>query len=106
MNKREFEDELENEQLLPIDPRFAIQTSYGTIRYLIDAVVELVTNSDDSYKRLEQEGKEVEGKIIIQTRRLKHSKCEKLEAIDFAEGMDKEQLKKALKFAGEASGFE
>lgn len=106
MNKREFEDELENEQLLPIDPRFAIQTSYGTIRYLIDAVVELVTNSDDSYKRLEQEGKEVEGKIIIQTRRLKYSKCEKLEAIDFAEGMDKEQLKKALKFAGEASGFE
>jgi len=106
MNKREFEDELEKEQDLPIDPRLAIQTSYGTIRYLIDAIVELVTNSDDSYKRLEQECKEVEGKIIIQTRRLKYSKCEKLEAIDFAEGMDKEQLKKALKFAGEASGFE
>ncbi len=104
MNKREFEDELEKEQDLPIDPRLAIQTSYGTIRYLIDAVVELVTNSDDSYKRLEQE--EVEGKIIIQTRRLKYSKCEKLEVIDFAEGMNKEQLKKALKFAGEASGFE
>lgn len=106
MNKREFEDELDKEQDLPIDPRLAIQTSYGTIRYLIDAVVELVTNSDDSYKRLEQECKEVEGKIIIHTRRLKYSKCEKLEAIDFAEGMDKEQLKKALKFAGEASGFE
>lgn len=39
-------------------------------------------------------------------KRLKYGKCEKLEAIDFAEGMDKEQLKKALRFAGEASGFE
>ena len=90
MNKREFEDELEKEQDLPIDPRLAIQTSYGTIRYLIDAIVELVTNSDDSYKRLEQACNEVEDKIIIQTRRLKYSKCEKLEVIDFAEGMDKE----------------
>ncbi len=106
MNKEEFEDELEKEQDLPIDPRLAIQTSYGTIRYLIDAIVELVTNSDDSYKRLEQEGIEVEGKIMIRVRRLKYSKCEKLEVIDFAEGMDKEQLKKALKFAGEVSGFE
>ena len=106
INKESFEDELEKEQDLPIDPRLAIQTSYATIRYLIDAIVELVTNSDDSYKRLEQEGAEVQGKIIIQTRRLKYSKCEKLEVIDFAEGMDKQQLKKALKFAGEASGFE
>ena len=106
MNKREFEDELDNEQDLPIDPRLAIQTSYATIRYLIDAIVELVTNSDDSFKRLEQKGVEVEGKIIIRTRRLKYGKCEKLEVIDFAEGMNKEQLKKALRFAGEASGFE
>jgi len=106
MNKREFKDELEEEQDLPIDPRLAIQTSYATIRYLIDAIVELVTNSDDSYKRLEQEGVEVEGKIIIRTRRLKYGKCERLEVIDFAEGMDKEQLKGSLRFAGEASGFE
>ena len=104
MNEGEFENELEEEQDLPTDSRIQIQLSYGTIRYLIDAIVELVTNSDDSYKRLEQEG--VEGRIIIRVRRLKYSKCEKLEVIDFAEGMDKEQLKKALKFAGEASGFE
>lgn len=105
MNKREFENELEKEQDLPIDPKLAIQTSYGTIRYLIDAIVELVTNSDDSYKRLEQKGVEVVGKIIIRTRRLKYGKCKKLEVIDFAEGMDKEQLKESLRFAGEASGF-
>ncbi len=106
MNKRTLEDELEEVQDLPIDPRLAIQTSYATIRYLIDAIVELVTNSDDSYKRIEQEGVKVKGKIIIRTRRLRYGKCEKLEVIDFAEGMSKEQLKKALKFAGEASGFE
>jgi len=107
VDEREFKDELEEVQDLPIDPRLAIQTSYGTIRYLIDAVVELVTNADDSYKRLEQEGIGVEEKIIkINIRRLKHSKCEKLEVLDLAEGMDKEQLKKALRFAGEASGFE
>ena len=106
MNKGEFEDVLEEVQDLPIDPRLAIQTSYGTIRYLIDAIVELVTNSDDSYRRLEQEGVEKEGKIVVKIRRLKYGKCEKLEVIDFAEGMDKEQLKKALKFAGESSGFE
>ncbi|MDI6840555.1 MAG: hypothetical protein QMD71_06895 [bacterium] len=48
MNKKEFEDELEKEQDLPIDPRLAIQTSYGTIRYLIDAVVELVTKKGNT----------------------------------------------------------
>jgi len=106
MHKEEFEDELEEEQDLPTDSRIQIQMSYGTIRYLIDAIVELVTNSDDSYKRLEQEGAEVEGKIIIRIRRLKYDKSEKLEVLDLAEGMDKQQLKESLRFAGEVSGFE
>ncbi|RLF04069.1 MAG: hypothetical protein DRJ64_07470 [Thermoprotei archaeon] len=100
------DDRLEKEQDLPIDPRLVIQTSRGTVRYLIDAIVELVTNSDDSYRRLEQEGVSTEGEITIRVRRLKYGKCEKLEVIDFAEGMTKEQLKQALKFAGETSGFE
>jgi hypothetical protein len=106
MNEREFENELEEEQDLPTDSRIQIQLSYGTIRYLYDAVVELVTNSDDSYKRLEEEGNSTKGEIKIRVRRLKGGRCDILEVIDFAEGMDKEQLKKALKFAGEASGFE
>ena len=106
MNEREFENELEEEQDLPTDSRIQIQLSYGTIRYLYDAVVELVTNSDDSYKRLEEEGNSTKGEIKIRVRRLKGGRCDILEVIDVAEGMDKEQLKKALKFAGEASGFE
>lgn len=39
MNEREFENELEEEQDLPTDSRIQIQLSYGTIRYLIDAIV-------------------------------------------------------------------
>lgn len=102
MNGRKFEEP----QDLPIDPRISIQMSYGTIRYLYDAIVELVTNSDDSYKRLERDGISNKGEIRIRLRRLKGSKCERLEVIDFAEGMNKENLEKALIFAGEASGFE
>lgn len=102
MNKRKFGEP----QDLPIDARITLQMSYGTIRYLYDAIVELVTNSDDSYKRLERDGVAVEGVIKIRTRRLKGSKCERLEVIDFAEGMSRGKLEKALIFAGEASGFE
>ena len=103
MNKREFE----KARPIPTDkPRWMKQTIFQTIRYLIDAIVELVTNSDDSYKRLEQESVEAKGKIIIRTQRLKYSKCEKLEVIDFAEGMNRNKLEKALTFAGAASGFE
>jgi hypothetical protein len=89
-----------------MDARIARQMSYATIRYLYDAIVELVTNSDDSYKRLERDGIADKGEIRIFVRRLKGSKCERLEVIDFAEGMNKEKLEKALIFAGEASGFE
>jgi len=102
MNERKFEEP----QDLPIDARITIQMSYGTIRYLYDAIVELVTNSDDSYKRLKKDGIADKGEIRIRVRRLKGSKCERLEVIDFAEGMNKEKLEKALIFAGEASGFE
>jgi hypothetical protein len=87
-------------------PRMMRQMSLGTIRYIIDAIVELVTNSDDGYKRLEHDGITVKGEIKIFVRRLKGNKCDKLEVTDFAGGMDKEQLKKALVFAGKTSGFE
>jgi len=102
MNERKFEEP----QDLPIDARITIQMSYGTIRYLYDAIVELVTNSDDSYKRLERDGIADKGEIRIRVRRLKGGKCERLEVIDLSEGMNKEKLEKALIFAGETSGFE
>jgi len=104
--ERQFEDELEKPQPLPINPRLAIQMGRGTIKSIADAIVELITNSDDSYKRLEGKKSTVDGKIIIKIHRLKGGKCKKLDVIDFAEGMDKEALKEALEFAGESSGFQ
>lgn len=106
MEEKEFKDALEEVQPLPIDDRLAIQMSYGTISSIINAIVELVTNSDDSYKRLEQEGNAVKGKINFSIRRLTHGICEKIEVVDYAGGMDIEKLKEALRFAGETSGFE
>lgn len=102
MNERKFEEP----QDLPIDARITLQMSHATIGYLYDAIVELVTNSDDSYKRLERDSIGSKGEIRIRVRRLKGGRCERLEVIDFAEGMNKEKLEKSLIFAGETSGFE
>jgi hypothetical protein len=41
---------------LPIKHRVARQDSKSTIVNCLDAIVELVTNSDDSYRRLEDAG--------------------------------------------------
>lgn len=106
MKEREFKNDLEEVQPLPIDDQLAIQMSYGTISSIINAIVELVTNSDDSYKLLEQEGKIVKGKISFYIRRRKYGTCEKIEVTDYAGGMDIEKLKEALRFAGKTSGFE
>lgn len=103
MKKREFE----KARQIPIDKaRVMRQFSLTTIRYLIDAIVELITNSDDSYKLLEQENVVVKGKIIVEIHRLKYGKCEEVKVIDFARGMDKNKLEQALTFAGATSGFE
>jgi len=78
----------------------------GTIRSVVDAVVELVTNSDDSYRRLEEEDSETRGEIHLSVYRLKGGRCRELKAWDFAQGMTRDGLEKALEFAGETSGFE
>jgi hypothetical protein len=50
---------------LPIDLRIVEILSKATIKNLIDGIVELVTNSDDSYRRLEEKGIYRDGKISI-----------------------------------------
>ena len=90
---------------LPINPRIIQQMAMGTIRSVVDAVVELVTNSDDSYRKLE-EGGEIKGEIHIFVYRLKGGRCKELRVWDFAQGMTRDGLEKALEFAGETSGFE
>ena len=86
---------------LPIDSRIVEQMSKATIKNLIDGIVELVTNSDDSYKRLEGKGQNVSGKIEIHVIRQKGGICKNLIVTDFAEGMSREELEDAIVFAGE-----
>lgn len=90
---------------LPINPRIIEQLAKATVKNLVDGIVELVTNSDDSYKRLEELGADIGGGIEIYIEREKYGICKRLTVKDNAEGMSKEELKKAIEFGGETSGF-
>lgn len=90
---------------LPINPRIVEIIAKGTIRTLPEAIIELVTNCDDSYKRLETNGQRTCGEIEIYANRKKGGVCEALRVKDFAEGMPKEKLEKAIEFSGETSEF-
>jgi len=92
-------------QSLPISQNIVKQMSFSTIRNITDALVELLTNSDDSYIRLEQENITVNGLIGVWIQRLKGGLVEKLIIKDFAEGMDRTKLEKAIIFAEQASGI-
>jgi hypothetical protein len=90
---------------LPINSRIVEQLSKATVKTLVDGIVELVTNSDDSYKRLEERGKPTNGIVDICASRKKGGIADRLVVKDFAEGMTREELEKALEFGGETSGF-
>ncbi|HXH23078.1 MAG TPA: hypothetical protein VNN10_13725 [Dehalococcoidia bacterium] len=90
---------------LPIDPQIVSQLAQGTIKGLLDAVVELMTNSDDSYRRLEENGQPGSGRISLTIRREKGGICRFLEVSDEAEGMDWSKLHDAIKFAASTSGI-
>lgn len=81
------------------------QQATATVRSLLDAVVELVTNSDDSYSRLEEKMKRSNGKIEIYVRREKGGKCKEFKIRDHAEGMSRKELEKAITYGEESSGF-
>lgn len=91
---------------LPIDSRIVEQLAKATIKNLADAIVELVTNSDDSYKRLEEKGEKTQGRVLISVWRRKGGNCERLVVKDFAEGMTREELERAIVFGATTSGFE
>lgn len=94
------------ERPVPISQKRVIsQQAASTIKNIVDAVVELVTNSDDSYRRLEELGIETDGTIEIKIRRLPGGRCAKLEVFDLAEGMSLADLEAAIEFGGETSGF-
>jgi hypothetical protein len=90
---------------IPISSRIVEQLSRATVKTIMDGIVELITNSDDSYRRLEDKTSQTIGKMEIYIKRKKGGICEELIVKDFAEGMTKEELENALEFAGETSGF-
>jgi hypothetical protein len=85
--------------------RLIMQDAKAAIQHFCDAIVELVTNSDDSYKRLESEKKSCTGEIEIYVEREKGGKVKEFYVKDFAEGIPKENLEKVIAFGEETSGF-
>ena len=85
--------------------RFGRQQADQAIkRDLVRALVELITNSDDSYRRIERQGIPVSGRIFIEVQRRRQGSLVKV--TDFAEGMDGETLDRAVgTYADETSGF-
>lgn len=96
----------ENIKEIPINPRIIPQLAKATVKNIIDAAVELITNSDDSYRRLEEQGIKTVGKIEVFVDREKGGRCKTLMVRDYAEGMTRAELEKSIEFAGETSGFE
>ena len=90
---------------LQYDNRVALQQADQAIRKdVIRALVELITNSNDSYHRLEDAGQQVDGHIIIEIQRRYSGSM--LSVMDMAEGMNGEQADQSVGTYGAAtSGF-
>ena len=50
---------------LPINSRIVEQLAKATVKNIIDGLVELITNCDDSYLRIEEKREIHDGKILI-----------------------------------------
>lgn len=86
---------------LPInEERLAYEQAKGTIKSILDAIVELVTNSNDNFNEYN-----LEPEIKIFIKRKKGGVCESVKVIDNAAGMTYEELLKAIEFGGLTSGF-
>lgn len=70
-------------------------------------LVELITNSDDSYRDLEELGSRVSGKIKIEVERKRGSNPSIVRVLDRAAGMSGEEMYRKLgSFGEQTSGFE
>ncbi len=82
--------------------RVALQQADQAIRKdVLRALVEIVTNSNDSYSRLESAGQTVSGEIVIELQR-KH-KNSVIRVRDFAEGMNDARMDQVVGTYGEAT---
>ena len=99
--------EIPTEWVLGTDPRYQRQNMERAMRGQIErGLVELVTNSDDSYRNLEDDGRKVSGKSRIDVERKKRGPS-KVITHDRADGMDREEMFNKLGTLGKrTSGFE
>src|SRR5512134_3159305 len=82
--------------------RVALQQADQAIRKdVLRALVEVITNCNDSYSRLESRGQQVSGDIIIEVQR-KH-KNSVIRVRDRAEGMNDARMDKVVGTYGEAT---
>ena len=82
--------------------RVALQQADQAIRKdVLRALVEIITNSNDSYSRIDDSGKTASGEIMIDVWR-KH-KNSIIRVRDFAEGMDDTRMDKVVGTYGEAT---
>ena len=82
------------------DPRIIPMLAKATIQDAIDIIVELVTNADDSYRRLGEVHGEIE--IFVERRR---NGAAIIEVKDQAEGMSFDKLENALRYGADLSEF-
>lgn len=68
---------------------------------LLKGLIELVTNSDDSYARLLEKGIPVDGRIEIEIDRRPRTNQTLVRIVDYAEGMDQSQMEQCVGGYGE-----
>ncbi len=68
---------------------------------LLKGLLELITNADESYARLEASGAKKDGRIEIEVARRPRKNQTIIRVIDWAEGMDEQQLEKSVGGYGE-----
>ncbi len=82
---------------IPVDQR-VIDIDSRRFASIEKALVELVTNSDDSYARLERSGQAVSGRIVVQYERHRHGAL--LTVADQAEGLSFDKACAILSYGG------
>lgn len=93
------------EEKLHIEHRVAEQQARATIKNNpVLALIELITNSDDSYRHIEQAGFKADGRIIVELVRKYEGSI--FRVIDYAEGFDAARMDQRVgSYGGDTSGF-
>lgn len=80
---------------------FAIMADQAIGNDLLRGLIELITNSDESYVRLGEAGIDRGGRIEIEVDRRTRTKQTVVDVVDYAEGMDEKQMERCVASYGE-----